>query len=119
VVEGDFFNDALPARGDLYLLSRIIPDWDDQVSVRILGQCRRSMPDHARLPLTEAVLPHPAHEQRAAIRIDLHMLVLLSGRERTRAEYEHLVTDAGLRFDRVIPTASATGISLIEAASRA
>lgn len=114
-VAGDFF-DSVPADADAYLLSRVIRDWDDEDAVRILATCRAAMPDGARLLLVEAILPQRARERPEAIRMDLHMLILLGARERTEAEYARLLAAAGLELRRVVPTASPAGLSVIEAA---
>jgi hypothetical protein len=114
LVPGDFFT-AVPGGGDAYLLSRVIHDWDDDAARRILETCRSAMPAEGTLLLVEAVLPERAAEQPAAIRMDLHMLVLLPGRERTGPEFETLLTGAGFGQVRIIPTASPLGISVIEA----
>ena len=87
---GDFFA-AAPPGGDAYVLSRVIHDWDDDAAVRILANCRRPMGEDGTLLLVEVVLPERAREKPAAIRMDLHMLTLLHGRERTAAEYERLL----------------------------
>jgi hypothetical protein len=93
----------------------VIHDWDDDAARRILETCRSAMPADGTLLLVEAVLPERAEEQPAAIRMDLHMLVLLPGRERTGPEFETLLTGAGFGQVRIIPTASPLGISVIEA----
>jgi hypothetical protein len=96
-VPGDFFA-AVPSGADAYLLSRVIHDWDDAAAQQILTRCREAMVDNATLLLVEAVLPDLAHDSPAAIRMDLHMLTLLPGRERTAAEYERLLAGAGFRL---------------------
>jgi hypothetical protein len=113
-VAGDFFA-GVPPGGDAYVLSRVIHDWDDDAAVRILTNCRRAMGEDGTLLLVEVVLPMRAREGPAAIRMDLHMLTLLHGRERTAAAYERLLGTAGLRPVRVVPTRSPAGISVIEA----
>jgi hypothetical protein len=113
-VAGDFFT-AVPPGGDAYLLSRVIHDWDDAAAVRILTNCRRAMGPEGTLLLVEVVLPTRASEQPAAIRMDLHMLTLLHGRERTAAEYERLLGVAGFRPVRIVPTRLPAGVSVIEA----
>lgn len=113
-VGGDFFA-SLPPGADVYLLSRVVHDWDDEATRRILVTCRRAMTDDGTLLLVEAVLPDLAKEQPAAIRMDLHMLLLLTGRERTAAEFDRLLATAGFRLTRIVPTASPAGISIIEA----
>jgi hypothetical protein len=73
------------------------------------------MGEDGTLLLVEVVLPMRAREGPAAIRMDLHMLTLLHGRERTAAAYERLLGAAGLRPVRIVPTRSPAGISVIEA----
>jgi hypothetical protein len=114
-VPGDFFGDV-PSGGDAYLLSRVIHDWGDADAVRILAACRAAMDDRATLLLVEAIMPERAGDQPAAIRIDLHMLTLLHGRERTVAEYERLLAAAGFRLVRSVPTRSPAGLGVVEAA---
>jgi SAM-dependent methyltransferase len=111
---GDVFETDLP-RSDAYLLARIVHDWDDNAAARILRRCREAMRPGGRLLLVEAVLPERAVEAPEAIRIDLHMLTLLSGRERIAAEFERLLAAAGLRLRRIVPTRSSAGIAVIEA----
>ena len=111
---GDFFTEV-PAGADAYLLSRVIHDWDDADAVRILRTCRRAMPVGAALLLVEAVLPERAVDDPAAIRMDLHMLALLRGRERTEAEYAALLDVAGFALTRVVPTGA--GVHVLEAAA--
>ncbi|MGD9890938.1 MAG: methyltransferase [Dehalococcoidia bacterium] len=114
LVEGDFFA-AVPAGDDGYLLSRVILDWDDEAARRILRRCHEAMPPDGTLLLVEAILPEHAADQPAAIRMDLHMLTLLGGRERTEAEYRELLESAGFRLQRVVPTPSTVGIRILEA----
>jgi hypothetical protein len=111
---GDFFA-GVPAGGDVYLLSRVIHDWDDAEAIQILRSCRQAMADDAVLLVVEAVLPERARDLPAAIRMDLHMLTLFNGRERTLTEFEQLF--AASRFDlrRAIPTGDRTGITVLEA----
>jgi hypothetical protein len=114
IIGGDFFQ-SVPAGGDLYILSRVIHDWDDAASVRILANCHAAIPEGGTLLLVEAVLPERACDQPGAIQMDLHMLTLLHGRERTAAEYRTLLAASGFELNRVIPTLSATGLCVLEA----
>ena len=113
-VPGDFFV-AVPPGGDAYLLSRVIHDWNDDEAIRILARCREAMEDRSTLLLVEAILPERAQDQPSAIRMDLHMLALLHGQERTVTEYERLLGAAGLRLVRDVPTRSPAGLGVIEA----
>ena len=78
-VGGDFFVEV-PADGDVYLLSQILHDWDDECSTAILRQCRRAISEHGKLLVVELVLP-PGEEPSFGKWLDLHMLVLLAARE--------------------------------------
>jgi hypothetical protein len=112
-VAGDFF-DEVPPGADAYVLSRIIHDWDDGEAVAILRTCRRAMTGSARLLLVEAELPERAVDNPAAIRMDLHMLALLRGRERTRAEYATLFAQAGLELTAVVLADPTSGVHVFE-----
>jgi len=101
-VGGDFFI-SVPSGRDAYLLSRVIHDWDDEAALQILASCYRAMKDGGTLLLVEAILPERAHDNPAAIRMDLHMLMLSTGRERTRAEFERLLSQTGFGLTRVVP----------------
>ncbi len=114
IVGGDAF-DAVPSGGDLYLLSRVIHDWTDEDAVRILRSCHAAMGSTATLVLVEAVIADRASDQPAAVVMDLHMLVLGLGKERTRDEFREVLARAGLELRRVIPTEGRTGISVLEA----
>jgi hypothetical protein len=110
-VGGDFF-ESLPAGGDAYLLSRVIHDWDDDGALRILRNCRRAMGTQARLLLVETVIPTDSQPHPAKM-VDISMLVLTGGMERTEEQYAELLDRAGFRLTCVVPTPSA--VSVIEA----
>ena len=107
--------DAVPRGGDLYLLSRVIHDWHDEDALRILRTCRTAMDDDARLLLVEAVVADRASDQPAAVLMDLHMLVLGLGKERTAGEFRELLARGGFALQRVIPTQGQTGVNVLEA----
>lgn len=109
-VAGDFFTTPPPA-GDLYLLKNIIHDWDDARSLAILRNCAVAMPPGARIVLIELLI-EPGNAPSLAKSLDLQMLVMNGGRQRTEEEYRQLYAAAGLRLTRVIPTASE--FSLVE-----
>jgi precorrin-6B methylase 2 len=113
VVAGDFF-DAVPT-ADVYVLSYILHDWDDASCTRLLRTVAKSAPPGARLVLIETVIP-PGDAPHFGKAIDLNMLVMLGGRERTAAEYEALLAAGGFTLDRIVP--SPTPFSFIEASVR-
>jgi hypothetical protein len=100
-VAGDFF-DAVP-EGDAYLLSMILHDWDDESAGRILANIARDGRAGSRVVSLELVIA-PDDQPHMAKMIDLTMLGMLTGRERTAEELQALVTSAGLRFDGIIET---------------
>ncbi len=111
IIAGDFF-EALPSGGDAYILAQILHDWDDERSFTILQNCRSAMAPAGRILIVELVIP-PGNEPSLGKLLDLHMLVLLTGRERTEVEYRDLLAAAGFRLTRIIPTSS--GASIVEA----
>lgn len=105
IEEGSFFDDAIPAGGDAYVLKNIIHDWSDDDSVRILRSVRAAAGAGKKVLLVEQVIPR--HNRDSPVkRIDLEMLLMLEGRERTEAEYGRLLEQAGFQLTRVVPTAS-------------
>jgi hypothetical protein len=109
-VGGDFF-DSVPSGGTYYLLAQILHDWDDERCRVILDNCRRAMLADGRLLIVEQVIP-PANEPSLGKWLDLHMLVLLAGRERSHEGYAALLESAGFELTNVIPTSS--GASIVE-----
>jgi hypothetical protein len=113
-VAGDFFA-SVPSGADAYVLSRVIHDWDDADANRILARCAAAMTAGSRLLLVEAIVPERPKDRPEAIRMDLHMLTLLGARERTEAEFRRLLAAVGLTVQRVVPTRSPAGLSVVEA----
>jgi ubiquinone/menaquinone biosynthesis C-methylase UbiE len=113
-VAGDFFAEV-PAGGDAYVLSRVLHDWDDADAGRILATCRRAMAPGSRLLIVESILPERALDRPAAIRMDLHMLLLLGARERTESEFRQLLERHQFQPQRVVMTDSPAGLGVIEA----
>ncbi len=109
---GDFFKDELPAC-DAYLVMEVIHDWSDAESVSILKAIRRAAPSHAKLLLIEEMVPDDPGPAWSKV-LDIHMLTLIGGKQRTRREYEALFDAAGFGFKREIDTGA--GISILEAA---
>jgi len=102
LIAGDFFQ-SVPSSGDVYLLKWVIHDWDDAQAVAILKNCHAAMPPHARLLLIEA--PLSARNEPCLHKLmDINMLVMTGGRERTEAEYRTLLDAAGFELTRVSVT---------------
>ena len=108
---GSFF-ESVPAGCDLYLLSHIIHDWSEDQCLTILGNCRRAMSPSGKLLVIEMVLTegnafHPGKM------LDMTMLALTPGQERTEPEYRALLARANFSLTRVIPTNAP--VSIVEA----
>lgn len=108
---GDFFHDDLP-RCDAYTAMDIIHDWDDEKALAILKAIRRAAPASAKLLLLETMISEAPGSDWAKM-LDIHMLVLLGGRQRTLDEYTQLLGKSGFAFRREIDTQA--GISILEA----
>jgi hypothetical protein len=108
---GDFFT-AVPEGADTYLLSMILHDWSDAEAHRLLANIKAAAPAGARLLAFELVTPDGAEPHMAKM-IDLTMLGMLTGRERTQAEYRLLLESAGFKFEAV--AATPTPVSVIKA----
>ncbi|WP_301542284.1 methyltransferase [Pyxidicoccus fallax] len=102
VVDGDFFA-SIPKGQDIYILSQILHDWDDEKSLRILSNIREAMHPNSRLLIVETVLPGD-NTMHFGNLYDMAMLVLVGGQERTEEEYSALVAKAGLKVARIHPT---------------
>ncbi len=95
-VAGDFTR-SVPGGGDVYLLSRVLHDWDDEQCRTILRHCAASIPEGGWLMVVERLLPESG-EASLATAWDLHMLCNVGGRERTAEQYENLLTTAGFEL---------------------
>lgn len=120
VIAGDFFR-SVPNGADAYILKSVIHDWDDDRSVLILKNCRRAMSGNGKLLLVERVMPvrmeaSPSHQRMAMI--DINMLAVPGGRERTEAEYHALFAAAGFTLAQILSLSAPSDrldVSLIEA----
>ncbi len=108
LVAGDFFR-AVPEAADAYILKSVLHDWDDERAVAILESCRRAMRRDSALLVVERLLPERiecSDAHREIVMMDVHMLAVPGGRERTASEYAELLAAAELRSIDVRPTAS-------------
>jgi hypothetical protein len=112
-VAGDFF-ECVPEAGDAYIMKKVIHDWHDERAVKILENCRRAMIPGGKVLIAETIVP-PGNEPHPIKVMDLNMLAVTGGLERTQEQYERLFARAGLRLVRVIATGSP--LSILEAAA--
>jgi hypothetical protein len=102
VVGGNMF-EAVPSGADAYLMKWIIHDWNDERSLTILRNCHRAMADNGKLLLVEMVIA-PGNEADWGKLLDINMLVMTGGCERTATEYRELLAQAGFQLTRIVPT---------------
>lgn len=110
-VGGDFFKDPIPPC-DAYMLMTVLHDWSDAEAVAILTNLRSGAPRTAKLLIIEGVV-EPTARDEFVLELDIEMLVMTSGRERTQAEWDSVLSQAGFRTTRVIPASPSA--SIIEA----
>jgi len=96
---------AVPEGGDAYIMKHIIHDWDDEKAGTILRNIRRVLPREGRLLLLESVIA-PGNEPDFGKIIDLEMLLVPGGRERSADEFRALFAANGFQLTRIVPTQS-------------
>lgn len=94
------------------MMKSVIHDWDDETTNLLLKNCRRAIPDDGVLLIVEYELSEPNLASAGKL-IDPVNMVLTGGKECTLGEYSQLLSRAGFRLNKVIPTASA--VTIIEA----
>jgi hypothetical protein len=105
IAGGDFF-EGVPAGADAYILSGILHDWNDEAAAAILRNCRRAITPNGTLVILDTVLTASSHPMSALM--DLLMMVLTGGRERTEAEFRTLLEKSGFALGALTPTGGAT-----------
>ncbi len=111
---GNFFKDDLPVC-DAYLLMEIIHDWGDDEALSILKAVHRVAPSYSKILLIERIIPDDPGPDWTKV-LDIQMLTLFGGKQRTKQEYRALLDRAGLSIEREIDTQA--GVSILEAASK-
>ncbi|CAN5479168.1 methyltransferase [soil metagenome] len=104
MVGGNFFESA-PSGGDAYMMKHIIHDWNDAECVMILKHCRKGISEGGKLLVIEMVVP-TGNEPSLSKLLDLQMLAVLPGCERTEAEYSALLNQAGFKLTKIVSTMS-------------
>lgn len=101
IIPGDFFKDSLPSV-DTMILSQILHDWNDDRAREILTNCHHALAENGHLLLVEGVIPDDSMPSKLKL-MDLHMLVLLGGKERTEREWRALLGQSGFRLEKIYP----------------
>jgi hypothetical protein len=103
-ISGNFFQ-SIPRGGDLYLLSGVIHDWDDEAAEIILKNCRNSMRPKGKVLAVECIVSEDEEPSFTKL-LDLNMMVMTGGRERTERQFRELFGSSGLSITKVISTPS-------------
>jgi O-methyltransferase domain/Dimerisation domain len=111
VIDGDFFQ-SVPQDADAYILKWILHDWNDADAIAILKTCRRAIASSGKVIVVEYLIGDRNTGLEGKL-MDLNMMVITGGIERTREEYATIFEAAGFRLARVVPTRSP--IAVIEA----
>lgn len=107
IIGGEFFQ-SIPSGGDIYILKKIIHDWDDERATTILNNCRQVMESNSRILLVEMVIQPQTPIGKVN---DIHMMVVTpGGRERTAEEFRILLANSGFQLSRIIETANKDSI---------
>jgi hypothetical protein len=104
LASGDFFQ-SVPAGADAYMMKHIIHDWDDEHSIKILQNIRSAMNENGKVLIIEMIVPE-GNVPSPAKMLDILMLVMETGKERTEGEYRRLLEASGFRLSRIVPTKS-------------
>jgi SAM-dependent methyltransferase len=99
---GNFLR-SVPEGADAYFLCGVIHDWNDENAIAVLSNCRRAMKKIGKVLIVEMVVPEMNSPSFSKL-LDLNMLVMTGGRERTKAEFQALLDSADLKITRIIPT---------------
>jgi len=108
LLAGDMFT-SMPAGHDAYIMKHIIHDWPDEICVKILSGCRKGVNPGGKLLVADSVI-QPGNDADFGKILDLEMLLLPGGRERTEQQFRELFAASGWRLNRIIPTHSPVSI---------
>jgi len=104
VMGGSFFEE-LPADQDLYMTKWVIHDWNDEESIRILKNIYKAMPVGSKLLIIDSVIPDDSENKpHAGKLLDINIMAMTTGKERTLSEFKYLVEQSGLTFKKLIQT---------------
>jgi hypothetical protein len=108
LASGDMFS-SVPASADAYIMKHIIHDWPDDMCLKILRACRKTVNSGGKLLVVDSVI-HPGNDFSPSKFLDLQMLIFPGGCERTEKQFRDLFAAAGWHLNRIIPTAASDSI---------
>jgi len=118
LVGGSFF-ESVPAGADAYIMKNVLHDWSDEQCMSILKNCRQVIKPTGKVLVVEHVMPEANESARPeTFFLDLTMLLLEEGCQRSQKQFQQLYEAAGLKLTRLIPT-EAPGIYIVEGVAQA
>jgi O-methyltransferase domain/Dimerisation domain len=96
------FLEAVPQGADAYIMKHVIHDWDDEHAAKILFNCRQAMHSDGTLLVVDRIVGPPNQPDQAKL-LDLEMMVIPGGLERSEPEWQKLFATSGFRLERIIP----------------
>ncbi len=115
IIGGDFFQ-TIPSGGDLYIISRVLLNWNDEECLLILENCRAAMGENGTLLVIDFLIPKPEHPTYQTIVFnDLNLLMAFGGGNRTEDEWQKLIEQGGFTLNKVIPACYPSLLSFIRA----
>jgi orsellinic acid C2-O-methyltransferase len=103
IVAGDFMTEV--PDGDLHVLCHVLHDWDDDIALQIVRNCYRASRPGGGLVVVEYLLPTPPGPSLSYL-MDILMMTVEAGRERSCGEFQALMSSAGYQFSREVPVTS-------------
>jgi hypothetical protein len=103
-ISGDFFL-SVPSGYDAYLMKHILHDWNDAECLKILHNIRSAMSSTGKLLIVEMLIPAGNTPDPSKI-LDLQMLIMEGGRERTAEEFRSLLGEAAFSITHIVPIRS-------------
>ncbi len=115
VIGGSFF-ETIPSGGDIYVVSRVLLNWDEDKSIEILNNIHRAMNGQGKLLVVDFLIPDPDHPSyQTLVFNDLNLLVVFGGANRTETEWRQLIERTPFSVSQVIPAPPPSLLSIIEA----
>ncbi|OXA70488.1 hypothetical protein B0A67_15850 [Flavobacterium aquidurense] len=103
-VYGGSFFEEIPANADLYMTKWVIHDWSDAQAIALLKVCHKAMPVGGKLLIIDSVISDELNEPHAGKLLDLNIMAMTTGKERTLKEFKTLLKESGLLFKSLIAT---------------
>jgi len=103
-INGNMF-EFVPEGYCCYFLKSVLHDWPDEDVIKILTNCRKAMREDSKLLIVDMIIKGDNQLDLSKV-LDVAMLILVDGKERTKDDFEDLFAKVGLKLSHIFPTAS-------------